>query len=135
VPKGRRGRLLIVEDDPVVGAVLTLLVSTVHEVDSFSNGQEALERFVPGQYDAALIDLGMPEMPGDHLAQELRRLDPLVSTVMVTGWDLDTADPRLQAFDFRVQKPIASVEMQRVVAQAVVLHDERVDSQGNGRRS
>ena len=119
----RRGRLLIVEDDEWVRMMLERLLSGTHQVNAVENGGKGLEAFVPGELDAVLIDLGMPEMPGDQVAQEMKRLDPTVATVLITGWSIESDDPRLQAFDFFLKKPFDDLERVKwVVGQAVELH-------------
>ncbi len=125
----RRGKVLVVEDEEIVCHVLSDLLSEEHEVEVVSSGKEALDRFAPGRYDVALIDLGMPEMPGNRVAERMREADPLVVAVLVTGWDLEADDPRLAAFDFRLMKPFTSLErVLDVVSQAMALHDARVEA-------
>ncbi len=123
----RRGRVLVVEDDRVVLDLLSDLLSADHEVEMVQSGAEALERFAPGRYDMVLIDLGMPEMPGDQVAREMRRMDACVVTVLITGWELEEADPRLSGFDLHVRKPFEDLEkVQDALAQGMELHDARV---------
>ena len=89
-------------------------------------GKEAVEKFLPGRYDVALIDLGMPGMPGDQVARKMRHADPSLATVLVTGWDLEEDDPRLSAFDFWIQKPFGDVQVVKdVVTKAIGIHDVR----------
>lgn len=127
VKEGRRGRILVVEDDEVVRQVVTSLLSERHKVDTFSNGPEALRQLKKGDYDVALLDLGMPIMPGDQVSREVRGIDPSVATVLITGWELQETDPKLAYFDFQLQKPLDDIDMvQDVMARAVELHDERV---------
>ena len=119
----RRGRLLIVEDDEWTRKLLLRLLSETHQVSAVEDGRKGLEAFAPGELDAALIDLGMPEMPGDQVAREMKRLDPTVATVLITGWSLESDDPRLHAFDFFLQKPFGDLEeVKRVVMRAIELH-------------
>ena len=128
----RRGKLLIVEDDRDVCGLLSRLLGEHHEVAVDVDGQEALEGFLPGQYDVALIDIGIPGMPGDRVAREMRRQDASLATVLITGWELREDDPRRFLFDFKVQKPFDDIgELEDVVAQAVELHDERVVDRGS----
>ena len=128
--KGRRGRVLVVEDEEVVCQVLSDLLSDDYDVRLIMSGREAVEAFVPGQWDVALIDLGMPEMPGDRVAEALRAADPVVATVLITGWELESDDPRVSVFDFRLQKPFAPVEqVAGTVRQAMRLHDDRAQRQ------
>ena len=73
-----------------------------------------------------LIDLGMPGLPGDRVAREMKQVDPLVATVLITGWDLKPDDPRLVVFDLRIEKPFDDLdEIEDVVARAIELHDQR----------
>ena len=124
-PEGRRGKILIVEDDESICGVLSQLLARDHEVETVLSGLEALEQFAPGCCDVALIDLGMPETPGDQVAREIKQADPSVATVLITGWVLKEDDPRLSAFDFRLEKPVRGLKIKDVVAQAVKLHDAR----------
>ena len=122
----RRGKVLVVDDDESTVQFLPHLLSTDHEVEGVGSGVEAMERFTQGRYDVVLIDLGMPGMPGDRIADEMRQADPSVATVLITGWELEEDDPTLSAFDFRLQKPFSDLDkVKNVVAQAVELHDDR----------
>ncbi len=121
----RRGSVLAVDDDPTVVQVLSALLAENHEVEGVLDGLEALETFEPGRYDVVLIDLGMPGIPGDRVAQEMRKADPSVVTVLVTGWELEESDPRLSPFDFILMKPVVPDTVREMVARAIKLHDIR----------
>ena len=128
--EGRRGRVLVVEDEEVVCQVLSDLLSDDYDVKVIMNGKEAVEGFTSGRWDVALIDLGMPEMPGDRVAEAVSAADPAVATVLITGWELESDDPRVSAFDLRLQKPFSPVEqVAETVRQAMRLHDDRVQRQ------
>lgn len=122
----RRATMLIVDDDPATGRVLSRLLSGTHHIEVCSGATEALSRFAPGRFDVAFIDLGMPGMPGDQVATQLRRADPLLATVLITGWHLSSDDPRLAVFDLRISKPFSDMDLVLdTVAQAVELRDQR----------
>ena len=126
-----RRKILVVEDDSGTCDLLSNLLSRNHTVEIVRSGPEALAQFLPGRYDVALIDLGMPKMPGDRVAQKMRQIDPLVATVLITGWRLPKGDPRLSAFDFLLQKPLSPLDkVQNVVVQAIDLHDARAEETG-----
>jgi len=123
-----RARLLVVEDDEGVCDLLSRLLGKDHEVEAVLSSQEALERFAPGKYDVALIDQAMPGMPGDYVAREMRRADPLLATVLITGWEFKEDDPVLSAYDLRIQKPFEDIrQIENVVDLAVALHGRRVE--------
>lgn len=124
----RRGKFLIVDDDWYVCKTLSYLLEGEHEVKTAESGQEALQGFVPGYYDAILIGLGMAEAPGGRLAEQLKQLDAEVITVLITGWEVQEFDPRMAGFDFRIQKPFEDAdEVRNLVARAVELRDLRTE--------
>ena len=125
--RASRRKLLIVEDDEMVHRVLSQILSKDHEVEVIMNGRQALEQFAAGQYDVILIDLGLPGVSGDQVAAEVRKKDPTVSTVLITGWVLAEEDPRLSAFDFHMQKPLHLSLIRDAVTQAIELHDARLN--------
>jgi len=124
----RGGRILVVEDEEVVREMLRGALGGRHIVKAAPTGQEALALFEPGAFDLAFIDLGLPGMAGDQVARELRRSDASLVTVLITGWDLEDADPRREPFDLHLQKPFASLAaLESAVAEALALHQRRAE--------
>jgi two-component system response regulator HydG len=81
------GRILIVDDEPVVLEVLTdVLTSAGYEVSPLTRGQAALELLAEAAHDIVLCDIRMPHMDGFELLRELRRTRPSVDVVMMTGF-------------------------------------------------
>lgn len=127
--RGERGKVLVVEDDPVVRKVLDELLDAEHRVESTASGADAIERVRRGTYDVALVDLGMPEMRGDRVVEQMRQVDPTLATVLITGWLIEEGDPTLEHFDFRLQKPFNDVnEVLQTVGQAVELRRRRAEA-------
>jgi signal transduction histidine kinase/CheY-like chemotaxis protein len=87
-------RILVVEDELLVRMLITdVLMEAGCEVEEAANATEALRKFnqVDGQFDAALIDIGLPDMRGDRLFAKLREKRPEVPVVLATGAiDTDT---------------------------------------------
>lgn len=85
-----RGRILVVDDDPVVLETICQLVHLLgHQASAFTSPARALEVFRAGAFDAVLTDLGMPGMSGSDLAHEVQRLRPGTPVLMLTGWGAD----------------------------------------------
>jgi len=84
------------------------------------------QTFTPGRFDVALIDLGIPTVPGVRVAADMREQDPELVTVLVTGWILEESDPRRENFNLHLQKPILGPDLEDIVAKAIVPHDLRV---------
>jgi len=85
---GRR-RILVVEDEPLVRIVavdsLTALGFEVEEAATAAEAREKLAREGPG-FDAALIDVGLPDIRGDALVPEVRARYPELRIVVATGY-------------------------------------------------
>ena len=81
----------------------------------FGDAPAALNNFEKGYFRAALIDLGIPGMTGDELARKLKEIDPDLVTILITGWEMVAGDPRLEPFDYHVQKPFSLVKIQNLV--------------------
>ena len=75
VPSVRRGRILIIDDEPAVGVALGRALRD-HETVTASTGQEAIERCRSEHFDVVLCDLMMPEMTGMEFFARLREFDP-----------------------------------------------------------
>jgi sensor domain CHASE-containing protein/nitrogen-specific signal transduction histidine kinase/CheY-like chemotaxis protein len=119
---GEGGRVLIVDDEADIRQLFTKFLAKDHHVDSAPDARGALDILDKGSYDVALIDLGLPDMAGDQLADEIRQRDPKLSTVLITGWDLDEDDPRISNFDFELKKPLRNLaQIRSIVGKAVAL--------------
>jgi signal transduction histidine kinase/CheY-like chemotaxis protein len=83
-PDRARARILVVDDEPLVGTVLTRTLGGEHDIVACSGGREALERLARGEtFDLVFSDLLMPEMTGMDLYRELRLAHPALARHMV----------------------------------------------------
>jgi len=83
-PRGPRARVLVVDDEPLVGSVLQRTLGGEHEVVVCGGAAEALERLGHGEaFDLIFSDLLMPGMTGMELHAELARTRPDLSQRMV----------------------------------------------------
>jgi PAS domain S-box-containing protein len=120
------GRVLVVEDDDYIRGLLGRILGEEHDVTLHDNGAAALAAFRPNSFDVALIDLGLPEIPGDRLAREIRQADAAIATVLITGWQLEEEDRRTEPFDFVLQKPFTKASRIRgITSRGLALCDER----------
>jgi NarL family two-component system response regulator LiaR len=85
-------RILIVDDHAVVRKGLAMVLrlepdlDIVGEAENGRVGLEAAQRLVP---DIALVDLVMPEMDGQEMALALRKSNPKIKIIMLTGTKVD----------------------------------------------
>jgi PAS domain S-box-containing protein len=97
-PAGRRGRVLVVDDEPPLAASLRRVLGRDHDVVTVASGKAALDLVLGGsRFDVILCDLMMPEITGMDLFERLAKDAPEAARVMVfmTG---GAFTPRAHAF-------------------------------------
>ena len=85
-------RILIVDDHAVVRkglAMVLRLEPSLEVVGEAENGRAGLESAKRFQPDIILADLVMPEMDGQAMALALRKSDPKIKVMMLTGTEVD----------------------------------------------
>lgn len=81
------GRLLIVDDDAAILATLSEYFEGFgHKVVTAADGEEAVQKFVPGQFDCIISDMMMPKMDGLELLKLIKKSDDQVLFVIITGY-------------------------------------------------
>jgi PAS domain S-box-containing protein len=74
---GRRGRILVVDDEPIVANAIRRVLASEHEVTVVTRAEDARDAIARGErFDAILCDLMMPHMTGMELHAALERLAP-----------------------------------------------------------
>ncbi len=124
-----RARILVVDDERLVGRALTRALS-VHEVVALQDPDEALRRFLAEPFDLCICDLMMPGLSGMEIhAQVLHRAPELAERmVFMTG---GAFTPRSRAFleevpTRAIEKPFG-IEMVRaaVASELVRIREKR----------
>ncbi len=94
----RRARVMAIDDEPSLCAVLKRLLKRDHEVVSFTDAREALSALErDGDFDVVFCDLMMPSLSGIDFHRALAELDPDLASrvVFVTGGALNGPARRL----------------------------------------
>ncbi|HEY8926116.1 MAG TPA: ATP-binding protein [Polyangia bacterium] len=84
----RRGRILVIDDDAMVGDSTANMLSREHDVVTVTGAAAALDTLRSGaKFDVILCDLMMPQMTGMDFFTALSSLDPgaMESVVFTTG--------------------------------------------------
>lgn len=82
------GRILFVDDDPLVGMMTTMALGRLgHAVDAFTGVEAALEAFgrTPGAYALVISDVHLGRECGFELCRRAVALRPGVPVIMVSG--------------------------------------------------
>lgn len=122
----RRYRVLIVDDDrPVVEYVDRVLRQAGYETALAFSGQSAVATaHACGHVDLLLTDVMMPEMLGDALAHTLRREDPDLPVLYLTGYSDQLFKERTQlwAGEAFLEKPVTVEALRQAVSLALFGH-------------
>ncbi len=95
---GERMRVLLIEDDRMVGAALVqALKDAAYAVDWVTEGESAIEAAEVETYDAALLDLGLPNVDGREVLRRLRKSGRTLPVIIVTA--RDGIDDRIDGLD------------------------------------
>lgn len=81
---------MLVDDDPVILEILsTGLTEAGYRVDACAEANCALERYRESTPDVAVLDVGLPDMPGTELARQLLRADYRPILILSSHKDLE----------------------------------------------
>jgi CheY-like chemotaxis protein len=119
-------KILIVDDDPVVGKSFDRVLSgRGYVVVTASDGAEALRKIATEEYDAVFTDIRMPGMDGIAVAEQIKSRQPWLPVVIVSGYATDENEARANAAGVSVvlHKPL-SPEMIENSAREALLEKE-----------
>ncbi len=112
--------VLIVDDNEAAADLLKeLLTLQDHTARCTYTAQQALDAAAAEHFDAALIDLTLPDFPGTEVARRLRTGDEAPRLlVAISGFAADDAAGAngRQLFDHHLQKPIDIGELADILA-------------------
>jgi CheY-like chemotaxis protein len=112
-------RILVVEDEPLVREVIDVyLTEDMHNVTLAVNGREGLEKFRSGDFDLVMTDRAMPEMNGDALAAEIKKIKPAQPVLLLTGFGdlMSGAGEQPHGVDLVVSKPFTLSTLRAAIA-------------------
>jgi len=115
-------KVLLADDDQIIlGLFKKLIESEGHTVDAVSDGQQALDRLNTQHYDAAILDVHMPELTGfeviEALSADLRKILPVI--VLTADATNDVKVTALNNHVAIVKKPIQSEELLKLFYQQI----------------
>jgi signal transduction histidine kinase len=114
--------ILVVEDEPLVREVIEVyLREDKHIVQTASNGREGLERYRAGTFDLVLTDRAMPEVNGDVLAAEVKKINPRQPVILLTGFGdlMSGAGEKPEGVDLVVSKPFTLNSLREAITKAI----------------
>lgn len=107
-------RILVVDDEPSILRSLTIaLAASDYQVDVAATGKQAVAKAAGANFDAIILDLGLPDFNGLEVIRQVRELSHRVPILVLSAWQ--EIDTRVEALnlgaDDYIPKPFAMPEL------------------------
>ena len=110
--------VLLIEDEAYVREALTRMVGSMGaRVRAESDGDAGLVAFREQRFDAVLLDLNLPGMPGSAVLQALRRQSPQQVVVVLTGHA--SSDEGIESASAVLIKPVTRHALAEAITRAL----------------
>lgn len=117
-----KGKILIVDDDTAHLLMLrTLLKSFGHEVESATDGEDAITMVKEKPFDLILMDVRMAHIGGIEALRQIKECNPAIPVIIMTAYSsVDTAVEamKLGAYDY-LTKPLNFEELKIILDRAM----------------
>lgn len=100
-------KLMVVEDDPFVAPILSLLLESIgHSPVLFRTPEEAIKGFIDGELDGVLTDFNMSGMDGITMVKQLRlKTEKPLPAILITGRPDNLNHPDIGEIQVSLLKP------------------------------
>jgi DNA-binding response OmpR family regulator len=111
-----RKRVLLVDDETGVRTAVKLLLEALFDyaITEAGNGREAFQIFSREKFDLVITDYAMPEMRGNQLAVEIRKVSPRQPILMITAF-ADQLRGAENPVDDILNKPFSARELTQAI--------------------
>ena len=110
-------KILVVDDEPDLSILSGLVLEyNGFKVDTFTDPQEALSNYKPGNYDLVILDIKMPRIDGFQLYDEIKKKDQNAKICFLTASELYYEEFRKREYNaidknLFLRKPIGNQEL------------------------
>ena len=127
-------RILVVEDEPgISGFIGAILSANGYEVEKAVNGKEALMMISSRCPDAVILDLGLPDIDGQHVIASVRGWSSVpIIVVSARAHERDKIDAFELGADDYITKPFSTGELLARVKTALRHAQTREDTKDRG---
>jgi len=122
-----KGKVLVIDDEVMIRTLIgDLLKGMGHEAIVAASGSEGMDIFTAAAesgepFDLVLTDLGMPEMSGWEVVDEVKQRSPETPVALITGWgdQLDPDKMKESRVDRVIAKPFRVDDIKLLMSQAL----------------
>jgi CheY-like chemotaxis protein len=117
--------VLVVDDDPNIVKTYKLVLESVgYRVDTARNGVEAIFKSKKVYHDLIIIDMNLPDMMGNQLADQLREEKPDIKIIMITGYSSYVEQLDEFNIDEMLMKPIPPEDLVEIAKKALTTEEQ-----------
>ncbi|WP_105104319.1 hybrid sensor histidine kinase/response regulator [Microbulbifer pacificus] len=114
-------RMMVVDDEAIVRSYSKALFEMHgHKVETFGTAAEAIEFYADNfpEIDLVLLDMIMPQMDGQQLFAELKRINPGIKALLATGYSVESKVQDILADGILdcIRKPFTYDQLQRKIS-------------------
>jgi CheY-like chemotaxis protein len=115
--------ILVVDDDKNLANTFKLILQSVgFQVDTAATGLQALYKTNRSKYDLIILDINLPDMLGDEVAEKLKDQDENINIIMITGYS--SFKDGLEGNDLGIEevlmKPIPPEELVKITKKTLL---------------
>jgi CheY-like chemotaxis protein len=119
VPRGKERILLVDDEIELVESGKRVLKWMGYQVKGATDPIEALEmiRNQPHQFDLIISDFSMPQMNGIQMSEEIKRINPGIPIILLSGYNSDVAKKQIKSSGVNgfITKPISKNQLAIVI--------------------
>jgi CheY-like chemotaxis protein len=118
IPTPEKRKVLIVDDQPIITDLLVDILNHMgYNSEVALGGKDGLKIFAKNDFDLVITDLGMPDVSGWEVSRSVKRQNPSVPVILITGWGVDPDPGKLKdsGVDFVINKPFHIDQLEKIV--------------------
>jgi CheY-like chemotaxis protein len=117
--------VLVVDDDPNIVKTYKLVLESVgYRVDTARNGVEAIFKSKKVHHDLIIIDMNLPDMLGNQLAEQMRKEKPDIKIIMITGYSSYVEQLDEFNIDEMLMKPIPPEDLVEMAKKTLAIEEQ-----------
>ncbi|MEW6380985.1 MAG: response regulator [bacterium] len=117
-PKKTPNILIVDDDEELCNIYKEALEDEGYGIATAQNGKQALAKMKEEHFDLIIADKNMPQMGGARLLKAIRKKDPIVKIVLITGFGGQKSylDAMERGADEFLNKPFHVAELKKFVS-------------------
>ncbi len=131
LPFGKERILLVDDEIPVLEIEAEILRRLGYSITALPQSRQALDAVAehPHAHDLVITDISLPEMTGDRLVAEIRKIRPDLPVIVCTGFSDNLAEQKAKKLGIQgiLMKPVARAELARMVREVLDQGDRHPD--------